>query len=79
MSKKLTPWFPGDMEPVRKGWYEVRAVGLNHRHRGHLSGRPFRYWTGHRWMTASPNLSWAFSSIFGSDPAHQWRGLAEKP
>jgi hypothetical protein len=80
MSKKLTPWFPGDVKPVRKGWYETGTNGvLHHRSRGFLTGRPFRYWTGFEWVTASPDLIWCDRSIFGTHPTHQWRGLAEKP
>lgn len=80
MRSELTPWFPASVKPARKGWYEVgSAKVLHHRSPGHLTGRPFRYWTGHRWVTASPSASWSFTSIFGEHSAHQWRGLAKKP
>jgi hypothetical protein len=79
MNKKLTPWFPATFNPVRKGWYEVSDGGLHHRSGGKLVGRPYRWWTGRRWMTASAGLGWSYPSIFGTHWAHQWRGLAEKP
>jgi hypothetical protein len=80
MSKELTPWFPGGVKPARKGWYEVgESTRLHHNNTAKLRGRPFRFWSGRMWLTASPSLGWSFSSIFGTHPCHQWRGLAKKP
>lgn len=75
---KMTDWYSGDQKPVRRGWYEVRnAPDMSRRNRLWLLGRPWRYWTGYRWMTASPSMSWSFPSVFGEHKSHQWRGIAK--
>lgn len=75
---QTTPWFPGAVKPARSGWYEVREnPALHYNSSGKLNGLPWRYWTGKNWMTASPDLKWSFSSIFGNHSAHQWRGLTK--
>lgn len=74
----VTPWFPAAINPVRRGWYEVRnKTPLHWNARGKLVGRPFRYWSGHRWLTAEPGISWSEVSIFSTHPEHEWRGRAK--
>ena len=41
MSKKLTPWFPGDVNPFRVGVYEIYGSSF--------TGRVFRVWNGNGW------------------------------
>jgi hypothetical protein len=39
---KLTPWYPGNIKPVREGWYEVRCEFKN------VCGG-MHYWNGKWW------------------------------
>jgi hypothetical protein len=39
---KLTPWYPANIKPVRKGWYEVRCEFKN------VCGG-MHYWNGKWW------------------------------
>ena len=68
---KTTPWFPGDVKPVRVGVYQRSGHGLH----------PFSYWDGLHWCrsTTSPKDAEAFGrrhvqSIFQTI---KWRGLTE--
>jgi hypothetical protein len=72
MSKKLTPWFPGSVKPVRKGYYERDWNG---------DGNSWRvapdYWTGTAWRDAySVCLMEKVSRSVQNLP---WRGLAKAP
>lgn len=74
MSKKLTPWFPVSIKPVRDGWYEARYNFCNDR----LS-RSMRYFKDGKWLISDTFL---MSSLFGNTepfPGEAWRGLAEPP
>lgn len=76
--KKLTPWFPGSVSPVRPGRYEVRhdpASQPHHNSRFRLTGR-FRLFDGVYWRGG---WTWEDKSIFGTHHSHQWRGLARQP
>jgi hypothetical protein len=78
MSKKLTPWFPEDVEPVREGVYE----------KDYGSGPPeFQTWLDGRWWYGSntPQKTWC-KVLRVPDERDQcrplprmWRGLANKP
>lgn len=48
MSKKLTPWFPAEVEPAREGIYNVQDRRLD-------DDRWFSYWDGVRfnWLSLS--------------------------
>lgn len=73
-------WFPASQSPKKRGYYQVReSPELHHRSRGHLVGRPYRYWSGSQWWTTGMNDTWRVLSVFGTHPNHQWRGLARKP
>lgn len=74
MEAAKTAWFGSDVAPVRIGYYEVR--GPEHwNSRGHLIGRPFRYWNGSSWRAWKDGPI----SIFGSHMKHEWRCLAADP
>lgn len=76
MSKeKLTPWFPGNVKPVRKGVYE----------RDWLDGGPqwFSYWDGKNWCFGDETAEGAkYAANMLHTSAHTnfpWRGLAQDP
>lgn len=67
MSKKLTPWFPADVKPARKGYYE-RDCGFG-------DEDVADFWDGRSWWVvpvSAPSLRLAGSMSL------PWRGLAEK-
>lgn len=71
-----TEWFPHDVRPEYPGYYEVRnSVYTDNRHSAHLTGSPFRYWTGELWTSYQGDPT---PSIFGRFETHQWRGLKKK-
>jgi hypothetical protein len=76
---KLTPWFPGNINPVRPGMYEVGhdpATIPHHNSRHRLTSAPRRLWDGTTWRAGWMNEQ---MSIFGTHPSHRWRGLAQDP
>jgi len=66
MSKKYTPWFPGDVKPVHPGLYEASSEG----NRG-----VFYFWSGARWEFANPVIR----TLPCNRQDKRWRGLAKKP
>lgn len=66
--KKLTPWFDGDVKPVRPGIYERNY------HSAFIE--PKDYWDGQKWML-SFNGTTASDIISGI--RLPWRGLARRP
>lgn len=68
MSKKLTPWFPPEVKPVRVGVYRV-AYGR------------YAMWNGSKWGYAHSTIEYASAYPFYDCawPDKQWRGLASKP
>lgn len=75
--RKVTDWFPHDVNPVHVGKYEVRNSRWLHGNcKAKLIGR-FRYWDGKRWMRAGPDSIFGdLTTIMGTHETHQWRGLA---
>lgn len=69
----MTPWFPYNTRPKRKGWYEVRS-NLHHRSKFHLTGSR-RYFDGNNFRGGWTNES---LSIFGTHTSHEWRGFVRK-
>jgi len=73
MKPKLTPWFPGEVNPVRVGVYERGNDGIPLPY-------PFYEWNGEFWVgigSDSPDkLIGRNRSVF---QGIQWRGLAEDP
>lgn len=69
-----TDWFPHDMKPSHKGYYEVGSdPALAWSSSSRLTGRPSRYWDGTQWLA----FQGGHGSIFGTHTAHCWRGLKE--
>jgi hypothetical protein len=70
MSKKVTPWFPPEAKPTRKGVYECKTAIFN-------NGGWFRRWDGKRWHVGYSDKSLA--ATVGYSPLiefiDQWRGL----
>jgi hypothetical protein len=71
MSKKLTPWFPGDVKPARVGVYEKD-----------LDDGVFKFslWDGRKWRFCRESVGSALRQRERS--AWQWanwRGLASEP
>ncbi len=68
----LTPWFPPEVTPVRKGVYEATLV------EGEAGW--YAYWRGDSW-----GGSWKRKDVAArikmesSEQRKWWRGLAEKP
>lgn len=72
MSKKLTPWFPEDVNPVRVGYYERDWYRDGSGDGGFLPD----LWNGERWQNSYPmGLGRAIDSCQNL----RWRGLAKKP
>lgn len=67
MSAKRTPWYPGDVKPVRRGWYE-RFYSQS----PELIQRWF--WNGRLWMYTTFNGQFV-TAVYQDRP---WRGLTEK-
>lgn len=66
--QKLTPWYHVSINPVRKGWYEIRF---------HLKDTPeMRWWGGRRWHLFQRSTASYFGySVIG--PHEEWRGIAK--
>ena len=75
MSKKqskLTPWFPGEVKPVREGVYECRGAPTH---------ESYQHWNGAIWGGWATDKDAAAENRDRPSMRHspQWRGLAEKP
>lgn len=66
--KKRSPWFPGDVTPVRDGEYEVRSSLC----------RTWKCGGAHR-ETYTKKTGWGAAPLCVGEPGFRWRGLAEKP
>ena len=77
MSKaKKTPWFDGDVKPMRVGVYERddSATWLGD------GSEAFSFWDGHYWMALSLDIDSANSRNYPSQfQLLPWRGLARRP
>jgi hypothetical protein len=62
-SEELTGWYPDNVQPARKGWYERYFVTSVHLH----------HWDGRQW-TVDGSLPYARS--LGNPLRPSWRGLA---
>lgn len=61
---KMTPWFPPEVKPVRKGWYACDICTRARSYRRHyFDGKVFRNAPGSFQLTVQ----------------FHWRGLAEPP
>ena len=72
--RKVTPWFPPEIKPVRNGIYKVKDSPRNQHW--------YRYWdcNNHKWGAAatSPEAASALSKSYWFQES-EWRGLARKP
>lgn len=73
---KLTPWYPADVKPVRKGVYDTQSQG----------GDGYAYWDGRHWFPFKSTASTALKrgtelSDLGiaEYQGKQWRGVAYDP
>ncbi len=72
-AKRLTPWFPGDVKPARKGVYERKYP-----HTTTLVAT-FCLWNGRRWFFGNGTLGDAGYEVMPSAAQSlPWRGLAVK-
>ena len=68
--QKLTPWFPLEVKPVRRGVYETEFDTF----------RGFSRWTGKKWANQDPAAERArLLPASGAVQDKRWRGLAEDP
>lgn len=69
-ANKLTPWYPGDVKPVRVGVYE----------RCHAHGNRFSYWDGEYWCgwAQSPQAAKENMGSHSFEQYTPWRGLKEQ-
>lgn len=81
MNKKMTPWFPGNVKPVRPGVYNVscRSSGQTGNWYGRFDGNR---WYGNWGDSPSDPIMWPMRRCW--KPAHEgtpttWRGLAKEP
>ena len=59
---KLTPWYPGTVKPVRKGWYQRK-----YRH----FGPSMCYWDGKKFSALEYRHDYSFTQNL------PWRGVAK--
>lgn len=81
MAQKLTPEFPENIKPVRRGLYPVR---YERRLNPGTFVTGFAWWTGWRWGMSShlPEVAASRPYRRGAKTARQdkrWRGLASPP
>lgn len=70
--RKLTPYFDGNVKPIRPGIYECRSC----RRRG-----DFYYWNGMYWEYGGEREPSRVRRTSEQSPEQykEWRGLAEQP
>lgn len=69
---KYTPWFSGDVKPVRPGVYETDSKGSPF--------RCFQFWDGVKWGLASitPAIAHACAGTTSLCQDDAWRGLTKE-
>lgn len=76
MAKKLTPWFPPEVKPVRVGLYRVKIGAYD-------NIIEWCWWAGDGWCWAYPckrdALAKEWKTTEGASQCKAWRGLAERP
>lgn len=67
---KLTPWYPGDVKPVRKGVYQTKVVDL---------GTGYQFWNGKRWSVWDETENWALylKKLSSCYQEPKWRGVSK--
>lgn len=79
MTKKLTPWFPADQKPVRRGVYKTE---LRSSVREAVIEISYSYWDGANWGNSQPTPEKARSHFLKNGFGNQnkpWCGLAADP
>ena len=74
MTKKLTPWFPGGVKPVREGAYQTDGETGDQ--------ECFQHWSAAGWGYCAYTAKEARPVSEYGRSRHQhskWRGLARKP
>lgn len=70
----LTPWFPGNVKPVREGVYQRQIP---------LYGDAYWVWNGARWLNGGYATPTSAKYHSGTSPSSEqcmkWRGLAADP
>lgn len=66
--RKLTPWYPPHVKPVRVGLYQATVF-----ERAPTHDAPYMYWDGKQWMNPYNDGM----RCMAQDRA--WRGLARRP
>jgi hypothetical protein len=69
---KKTPWFRGNVKPVREGVYERVPTDATSK---------FSYWNGSYWCVSDVSVDGAADEQQSDsiDQSARWRGLAEPP
>lgn len=75
MSKKLTPWFPPEVKPVRKGVYPTEFDCIN----GPVAGYSFWFAPGWSGQRKTPKDAMDFTHRADGIQHKRWRGLASDP
>lgn len=70
-----SPWFPGDVKPVRKGVYQTLPAGFAN------AWPVYQHWDGECWGAFDGDVARAarFAGIRSNSQSHAWRGLARDP
>ncbi len=69
---KLTPWYPGDVKPVREGVYERDYINAS-------PGKFYCYWNGKYWGSfyTVPSGAVRYRDIKSAAQNLPWRGVVK--
>ena len=74
MSKKMTPWFPPRIKPVRVGVYQIK---FSYSRPGDME--MYATWSGRKWSNMSYSTTGLWHGIFkGAEQKKHWRGFTEE-
>jgi hypothetical protein len=74
MSKKMTPWFPPHIKPMRVGVYQIKFNYTMPR-----TESMYATWNGRRWSNMSYVKSGDWHKVFiGAEQKKHWRGFTEE-
>ena len=69
MKLTLTPWYSGNVKPVRKGWYECK----NPNPVTVYDNTQMDWWDGKRWCAMADSDS----AYIGNQTSWKWRGVVK--
>lgn len=72
MAERRTAWFPANVKPVRKGWYEYSGRAMDGGMRMFWNGRHWGYWATEAAYVTNNWVHWP------NENGDLWRGLASK-